>query len=171
MDFDSEVLGTNTVKALTERLNGTVLAIGRDRLTRDDLATVHCFNFIAARNLSAALTDLGVKSTRDLFDTIAPSALAVPGIGSVAVAVLGAAFQKYGLGGGHPLKTWMTKHQDNPDIKKAVATFVTVKHRANADRREEKRAKKLRKQARRNQAHKLRTERFTERAERAAAST
>jgi len=165
MRLEIDVLGASAVKTLTERTKNAVLTIGRDHLTRSDLATVECFNYVAAGNLSRALSDLGVKSTQDLFTTVPPAALAVPGLGAIALAVLGAAFEKYGLGGDAPLHAWMIKHRGDTDIKRAVITFTSLKQRESAELSREKKERRDRKRARRNTAHRLRTTRFADRAQ------
>jgi len=79
MDLSAKVLGATVVTYLHKTQDAAVLAIGRDRFTRSDLAAVACFNFVAAANLSAILNrELQVKDTRDVFDRIHPNRLALP---------------------------------------------------------------------------------------------
>ena len=143
------VLGTTATKQLADRATKPVLAIGRDRFTRGDLARVGCFNFNAAARLHAALTKLVVRDTRDFFERYAPAALAIPGIGAFSLFVLGAAFEAKGIGGKNtsPLEAWVRQHagKDEPD---PVVTFATMKRREAADARAEK-------PHRRRQAHVL----------------
>lgn len=108
-----------------------VFQIGSDKLTRADFAQVGCYNFVAAVRLSAILKDIGAKSLRHVFDTIPPSALAVPGLGVISLAVLGAAFEAAGVGGATPLEAYAVKHAEKdgkgrPD----VVTFSTLKQHA-----------------------------------------
>lgn len=165
MDLSTRVLGKSIAHALEERAHAAVLTIGKDRFARGDLASVECFNFIAAANLSRALESFSVRSTKDVFDRVPPSALALPHIGAVALAVLGAAFEKHGLGGGAPLESWMVKHQQTNGMtpEAAIATFHTVKVRASAEAQRERRDVRARKHARRNQAHRTRVDRFSRR--------
>lgn len=163
MNLSTRVLGSSIVKALTERSSSAVLVIGRDSFTRGDLAAIDCFNYIAAANLTRALAALEVSSTRDVFDRIPPTLLAVPHVGAVALAVLGAAFEKKSLGGEAPLEAWMIRHRGDVNIKAAVATFGTVKRRTAAEAHRERRERRARKHARRDAAHRLRVDRFTTR--------
>jgi len=129
MILSTRVLGAPAVAQLTERASAAVLVIGRDTFTRGDLAAVRCFNYQAAQTLSRVLATFKVKDTADVFHRIPPSALAVPHIGAVALAVLGAAFEARGLGAGAPLERWVTLHdRDHP-----IVTFSTLKHRASTD--------------------------------------
>jgi hypothetical protein len=159
MDLSVRILGASTAKALSDRAVAPVLQIGSDAFTRSDLAAVACFNFIAAANLSRALKDLGVSNTRDAFERVPPASLATPRIGAIALAVLGAAFEKKRIGGDRPLETWAAKHRGAGKGKEFI-TFGTIKQRA-ADH--EAADRKSRKHARRNQAHGLRVDRFTKR--------
>jgi len=128
MDLSIRVLGVGISKSLADRARAPVLRIGSDVFTRGDLADVACFNFIAAANLSAALLDVGAANTRDVFDRVSPASLALPRIGAIAIAVLGAAFERKRIGGDHPLEAWITKHRD-PKTRRDVVSFATVKHR------------------------------------------
>jgi hypothetical protein len=121
MDFSAKILGRSVVAYLVERHDAAVLQIGRDRFARADLASVACFNFTAAANLSRHLQSLGVRDTRDVFEHVHPDRLAIPHLGAVSLAVLGAAFESKGLGAPAPLETWFQKHRGAP------VTFATLK--------------------------------------------
>jgi len=158
MDLAASVLGKAVVDYITKTQRTAVLQIGADRFGRSDLAGVACFNFVAAANLSKILNhELQVKNTRDLFDRIHPDRLVLPHLGAVSLAVLGAAFQAKGIGGGSPLLAWFLKHQ----IK--AVTFHTLKARDAAETANEKKATKARKSTRKNLAHELRVNRFEKR--------
>jgi hypothetical protein len=160
MDLSAAVLGKSVVTYLRERQTVAVLRIGKDTFDRAALAKVACFNFTAAANLSNILTrELQVKDTRDVFNNVHPDRLAIPRLGAVSLAVLGAAFEAKGIGGDAPLANWFTKHRGS------AITFASLKHRDEAERAQERKDKKARKAARRNTAHALRVERFTERTE------
>jgi hypothetical protein len=150
MNLSTRVLGSSIVKSLTERSSNPVLTIGKDRFTRGDLAAIDCFNYIAAVNLTRALAALRVTSTRDVFERIPPSALALPRVGAVALAVLGAAFEKQRLGGDAPLEAWMTRHRG--DVKRGVVTFVAMKHRIEKEHERERRRRRRHSHARRSAA-------------------
>lgn len=126
MDYSDALLGAYHARKLREKAGAPVLVIGSDRFTRHDLAAVECFNFLAAANLSHILNEaLAVKNTAAVFNQVAPADLALPRLGVVALAVLGAAFQAKGLGGQAPLEAWAKKHL----AKDAhVTTFDTLKH-------------------------------------------
>jgi hypothetical protein len=148
MDLSARVLGTCTATHLRLTADAVVLRIGSDTFSRTDLAGVACFNFVAAANLSKILTEeLSVKNTREVYEKIAPAALALPHLGAVSLAVLGAAFEAKGLGGNGPLEAWVAKHTANH----TVVTFGTFKHRQERD------AKKARRAARRR-SHRPRIE-------------
>ena len=166
MNLSTRVLGTTTVKYLSDRLTQPVLRIGSDRFLLADLAGVGCFNFMAARTLNRVLNvEFQVKDTRDLFTNVAPSALVVPLVGPIAFAVLGAAFEVKGLGGDRPLEAWVIKHR----YEHARREFLTVSTLKQQQRRDvkaaanERRAKKRRTSARRDQAHRLRVDRLNAR--------
>jgi hypothetical protein len=152
------VLGATVVKQLTERTSQPILRIGKDTFTRGDLASVECFNFVAAQNLSKLLADLGVSSTKDVYDRVSPLSLAIPHLGAISLAVLGACFETKRLGGDAPLESWAEEHRAKDS--KGIVSFATLKHRE-ADREDADR--KSRKHARRNQAHRIRVSRFTKR--------
>jgi len=160
MDFSNRVLGQSTARTLQLRVSAPLLTIGRDTFTRADLARVECFNFIAAANLSAILNrELQVKDTADVFHRVQPAALALPRLGAVALAVLGAAFEARKLGGDHPLESWVRKHTEHQSDDEIV-TFGSLKHRQEFSTAA---ATKRRKHARRDQAHRIRVSRFTTR--------
>jgi hypothetical protein len=123
MDLSSSVLGRHVVAYLLDRQTSTILKIGKDTFDRASLAHVACFHFTAAANLSRVLNrDLQVKDTRDVFEHVHPDRLALPRLGSVSLAVLGAAFEAKGIGGPTPLETWFLKHREH------VVTFSAIKH-------------------------------------------
>jgi len=159
MDFSAKVLGTTTVRYLRERSTSAVLTIGADTFTRGDLSRVACFHFAAASNLSALLRQLDAKNTRDVFDRLPPESLALPRLGAVSLAVLGAAFEAKKIGGDNPLENWMKKHR--PDAP--TVTFLSLKHRDERERATEQQDTRDRKRARRNTAHTIRKGRFHQR--------
>jgi hypothetical protein len=167
MDLSARVLGTHATTTLRDRAAAPVLTIGRDRFTRHDLAEVECFNYVAALNLSRACADLGVGSTKEVFETITPLMLAVPQVGAIALAVLGAAFEKKGLGGDAPLEAWVTRHRDEKTQHKEFVTFDTIKAHSAEQRaaRSERKSASARKRARRDTAHRLRVDRHLSRHE------
>jgi hypothetical protein len=161
MDFSNRVLGSYLAKRMQERATSVLLTIGRDEFQRADLARVHCYNFTAAANLSAILNrELRVKDTADVFENVHPSALALPRLGAVAIAVLGAAFEAKRLGGDHPLENWVKNHTEHHKVDEIV-TFGSLKHQR--EQAAEATTTKIRKHARRDQAHRLRVSRFTAR--------
>jgi len=165
MHLSTHILGGNVAHAIAERAGAPLLRIGSDTFRRSHLSSVGCFNFVAAQRLSAACAVLGVKSTRDLFDRFPPSALVLPGVGAVALAVLGAAFEAKRIGGERPLEAWMTAHRPK-DASREYVTFHTMKVHEKERERGETRAKKARaarKHARRDTAQQLRVDRFTTR--------
>jgi len=168
MNLSIRVLGKSVVTELEARTNAPVLRIGADAFTRHDLSVVKCFNFVAATNLSRILnSELQVKNTRDVFDNVNPTALVLPRLGAVSLAVLGAAFESKRLGGDAPLESWVIKHRAK-DATREFVTFDSLKHKYHRDveaAAKERRAIKRRKSARRDQAHSLRVERHFKRAE------
>jgi hypothetical protein len=156
MNLAASILGSSACQKLTESAQASVLTIGSDRLTRGDLARVGCYNFLAAKILSRVLHDeLQVKSLRQVYNDIPPSALALPHLGVISLAVLGAAFEAKGIGGDTPLESYVRKHVTK------VTTFLTLKHREQEERAKERKERKRRKARRRDQAQQLRVERFT----------
>lgn len=159
MDFSDKVLGSYTTRKLRERNESALLRIGRDVFTRADLAHVDCFNFLAAATLSAVLNRaLNVTDTRDVFENVPPSVVALPRVGHIAIAVLGAVFEIKKLGGDSPLENWVKRHSEKGA---AVITYDSIKRReADADAaRAERRARKQRKATRRATAHAIRVDR------------
>jgi len=158
------ILGQHAVTQLQRTADEVILEVGSDKLGRRELAAVGCYNFMAARNLSAVLKSLQVTSLKFLFEHIPPSSLALPHMGVISLAVLGAAFEARKIGGANPLESWVKAHLGgNGSAKQAMVTFHTLKARELAEARNEKQATKQRKQGRRNQAHTLRLARFGER--------
>ena len=155
MNLAPGVLGAYTVSRLQLAANEAVIRIGKDTLTRGQLAAVGCYNFVAAKNLSAILKALEVPSLRHVFDRITPSELAIPRMGVISLAVLGAAFEAKGIGGERPLETYVRKHTNDHLI-----TFDTLKHREQAEVARERKERKARKAQRRDKAHRLRSDRF-----------
>ncbi len=166
MDYSTAVLGSNIVGELKKRIKQGLLIIGSDTFTRRDLAAIDCYAFTAAANLSHLLATIRVSDgnrkiadTRDLFNNVPPEALVIPRLGSISLAVLGAAFEKKGLGGDSPLVNWIKKHHDKDA---PIVTFSTMKeweHKHDGAAAERK-ALKDRKQTRRDKAHRIRSERF-----------
>jgi uncharacterized protein YbaP (TraB family) len=147
MDLSSSVLGQTAATHLKEQHSHVLLKIGSDGFTRRDLSRVSCYNFVAARNLSQLLNqELTVKNTRDVFDRISPFALALPRLGVIALAVLGAAFEAKRIGGERPLEAWM-KHHAERDDKRPIVTFDSVKTRAKHADRIERKAKQAERRA------------------------
>src|SRR5215471_1740019 len=144
MDLSTRVLGSTAANKLREQDAEAIFVIGKDRLTRAQLATVGCFNFTAARNFSRAAAALGAKSLRDLYDSYPPSALALPRVGTISLAVLGAAFEARHICGDAPLEQYVQRHAEK------VTTFETIKHR---EQREAARERTARRRARRRTAH------------------
>jgi hypothetical protein len=102
---------------------------------------------------------LKVKDTADLFHNVPPQHLAVPGLGAICLATIGAAFELKKLGN---LRDYIAKHTEKGH---SVVTFYTMKSnvRDQDAAREEKRKLKQRKETRRHAAHELRVERHVER--------
>lgn len=125
MDLSLAVLGTGARRSLQSQIDGVVLKIGNDSFRRADLANVACFNYVAARRLGDVLSKLRAKDTADVFARISPRDLAVPDIGPIALAALGAAFELKKLGGESPLEKWASAHDEGH----ALVTFNTVKAR------------------------------------------
>jgi hypothetical protein len=124
MDLSAAVLGRPAVAYLIERQHSAVLTIGRDVFDRAALAHVECFNFTAAATLSRVLTkEIRAKDTRDVFDNVDPLRFALPRLGPVALAVLGAAFQANKIGSATPLLAWFEKHRG----ERRLITFSSIK--------------------------------------------
>jgi hypothetical protein len=155
MYYSPAILGTTAVEQLRKNVESAVLTIGSDKLTRGQLAAVGCYNFVAARILSEVLHhELQVKSLRQVYDEIPPSALALPRLGVISLAVLGAAFEVKRIGGSAPLESYVKKHTEK------VTTFSTMKHHELVERAKERKERKRRKKQRRDKAHAIRVERF-----------
>lgn len=160
MNLEASILGSTAVKHLQESAASPVLQVGTDRLTRSQLAAVECYNFHAARLLTHILHDaLKAPNLQWVYDKLPPAALAVPRMGVVSLAVLGAAFEAKGIGGSYPLASYVKKHLDGGHI----VTWDTLKAREHAEVQRENKDRKARKRQRRDQAHKIRVERFTKR--------
>jgi len=158
MRLSDAVLGTHVTTKLRERAGAELVRIGRDRFGRRELAHIECFNFTAAANLSRVLEALAVADTRALFETVSPKTIAtIPRLGSISLAVLGACFEIKKIGGASPLDAWVKKHE------KTVVTYASLKHREHLEAQAERRETKRRKSTRRDQAHRARVDRFTER--------
>ena len=160
MHLPDHILGKGAVEAIQERIKAPVLTIGSDKFTRAHLASINCFNFLAAATLSNIVTnELKVKDTRDLFNNVKPTSLALPGLGVISLATLGAAFeQKLGK----TLSDYVDHHRADNE---KVTTFSTIKHNS-ADAKAERRMKKdtrARKRGRSAKAHSLRVDRFVKR--------
>jgi len=141
MNLSTRILGSTAVKQLQASSSAWVLVVGHDRLTRGQLAAVGCYNFHAARLLSAQLAALPVKSLADLFAHYAPSAVALPSVGVISLAVLGAAFEAKGIGGETPLESWAQKWAP-PET--AMVTFHTMKRRELAEVAKERKHRRKR---------------------------
>jgi hypothetical protein len=163
MDLASSILGSTAVKYLEDTARAHVLRVGTDTLTRGQLAAVQCYNFHAARLLSNVLHGLKVPNLRYVYDRIPPLALALPNIGSVSLAVLGAAFEAKHIGGDTPLENYVKKHTTKNGGKVTFVTWHTMKQRDYAEAAREKKLRKQRKHQRRDQAHELRVNRLEER--------
>lgn len=79
--------------------SATVLQIGLDYFTRQDLAAIGCHTCKSAAIVSAVIRrELRVRDTRDLFEHVSPSAFNLSKLGLEGLAVLDAAFHIRGLG-------------------------------------------------------------------------
>lgn len=164
MNLSTSILGSTAVKQLQATTTAWVLEVGSDRLTRGELAGVGCYNFVAAKNLTTQLKASGAKSLADLYARLPPTALALPHLGVISLAVLGAAFEAKGIGGDAPLEAWAKKHYvRQAGAVERLVTFHTLKARELAELAKERTAKKARTRARRDHAHDLRVTRFTAR--------
>jgi hypothetical protein len=160
MNLPPSFLGQYAVTRLQETARSAVLEIGSDKITRKQLAQVECYNFHAARLLTGVMKALEVPNLRHVYNEIPPAALAVPGMGVVSLAVLGAAFEAAGIGGDTPLESYVRKHAGKNGKNGKSVTFETLKHREQEETTRERRDRKRRKQQRRDQAHALRVDRF-----------
>lgn len=167
MQLSTRILGKSIADIIATRAATPLLTIGRDQFYRKDLASIGCFNFTAAANLSNALSNLAARDTRDVFDRIEPTALVLPRLGSISLAVLGAAFEVKGLGGDAPLESWFLKHRQNASHQ--LVTFDALKH-AEAKREigevKARKARRDRSHGRRDKAQRIRGDRYIERQER-----
>jgi hypothetical protein len=165
MNLSATILGSTAVEALKKTAAAPVLQIGSDKLTRGDLAKVSCYNFLAAKVLSRILNDeLQVKNLRDVYENVPPSALALPGLGVICLACLGAAFEAKGVGGDTPLEAYVSRHAEKADDGDPyITTFYTMKKHHADEVSQERKDAKARKDSRRRKAHGLRVARFTQR--------
>jgi len=154
MHLSPDILGAHTVTQIQARNAAPLLVIGKDTFYRRDLSKIECWNFNAAANLSKRLKELDVKSLQDLYTRIHPLQLVMPRLGTVSLAVLGAAFETRGIGGSNPLKQWYVEHETK------ALTFAAMKHRLAQEERKEREARKSRTRGRKAKAHELRVQRF-----------
>jgi lipopolysaccharide/colanic/teichoic acid biosynthesis glycosyltransferase len=148
MELSEKVLGTYVVGKLKEQIHRPVLQIGKDSFTKGDLSKEGCYSFKAASNLSYVVNkQLKVKDTRDLFERITPQELALPRLGVISFATLGAAFEHQI---GRTLGDYMTRHQHNGNKN---VSFPSLKHRDAVEVQQENKRRKDRKRTRRNLAH------------------
>lgn len=145
MRLSNLILGSTAVKQLEAAYGEHILIIGEDRFTRRQLATVGCFNYLAARNLTNVLKPFDIANVKTLYEQLPPGALALPHLGVISLAVLSAAFEIKKIGGEDPLGTWARHH--NGDAKRAIVTFHTLKHRELVQIANEKKAARKRRAA------------------------
>ena len=126
MNLFANVLGTTAVRKLEASRSAHVLVIGKDRFTRQQLAGVECFNFHACRLLTNVFNELKVPHLQYVYDKLSPQALAMPRLGVVSLAVLGAAFEARQIG---DLQTYAQKHAVKKNGDYQIATFDTLKRR------------------------------------------
>src|SRR5262245_43307977 len=161
MHLSSRILGKHIADQIASKARAPLLEVGTDKFYRRDLSNVACFNLVAASNLSKLIAGLQVRNLRDLFDRVPPSALVIPHLGAVSLAVLGAAFEVKGIGGDTPLETWFAKHSQRAD--RDYGSFHSLKH-AEAVREQgethAKRARARRTAVRRDQAQRIRGDRY-----------
>lgn len=128
MYYTTPLLGQYAVQQLQRNATLPVLTVGKDKLTRGQLAGVECFNFVAARWLEAVLRDFEARDLKDVYERIPPQALALPRVGAITLAVLGAAFEAKGIGGENPLASYAVKHAEkNGNGQPKQTTFDTMK--------------------------------------------
>src|SRR5262245_44411530 len=120
MDTSVEILGTSVATKLAQAGHEALLKIGSDTITREQLSEHGCYNYVAARRLSARLDGLGAKDLKDLFEHYPPREIALPDVGVISLAVLGTCFEIKGIGGSAPLKAYVEHHQK-------VITFHSIK--------------------------------------------
>ena len=160
MYLSRTILGKSIVERLEHRASDPVLVIGADYFTRPQLSKIGCFNFLAAARLTHLLNvELKVKSTRDLFLNYGPQHLALPGLGAISLATVGAAFEVMKLGN---LEDYVARHHHKGDHSVTFARMkVNVLDQQAAAA--EKRDKKRRQRSRGRTAHELRVARHVER--------
>jgi hypothetical protein len=164
MNLASSILGSTAVKYLRDSASAHVLRVGTDTLTRGQLAAVQCYNFHAARLLTNVLNEhIKAPNLRYVFEKVPPLALALPNVGSISLAVLGAAFEAKRIGGETPLENYVKKHTTKTNGEANFVTWSTLKHRDQAETARENKERKKRKRQRRNKAHEIRVDRFEER--------
>lgn len=146
MNLSASILGSTAVKQLQASTSAWVLEVGSDKLTRGQLASVGCYNFHAARLLTACLRTLPVKNLAELFAKFPPSAVALPHLGVISLAVLGAAFEAKGIGGASPLEAWVQKHAPG-GAEAEMVTFHTMKRRELAEGARERKLTRRRRHA------------------------
>ena len=146
MRLSNTILGSTAVKQLEAAYGEHILVIGEDRFTRRQLASVGCFNFIAARNLTTILKPFEIESVRTLYERLPPGALALPHLGVISLAVLAAAFEIKKIGGDDPLGSWARLHMG--DAKRAIVSFHTMKHRELTQLQTEQKEKRARERER-----------------------
>jgi hypothetical protein len=164
MNLAPTILGTTACTQLQRTADEAILAVGTDRLGRRELAGVGCYNFTAARNLGTVLKPLQLPSLKYLYEHVPPSSLALPHLGVISLAVLGAAFEARKIGGASPLESWVRSHAEGGNEKRAMVTFHTLKLREAAEQAREQKAARQRRHARRTKAHTLRLARFGDQA-------
>lgn len=160
MYLSTSILGKAIVDKLEQRQSAPVLVIGSDRFTRPQLSKIGCFNFTAAARLTHLLTsELKIKNTRELFLSVPPQHLAIPQLGSICLATIGAAFEVKGLG---TLADYIARHTEKGHT---VVTFTTMKLNVLdvAAAKNEKKELKARKARRTDKAHEIRVERHVTR--------
>src|SRR5262245_27112201 len=124
MYLSDQVLGTSVTRKLREKTAQPILQIGSDTFTRRELSQVECYNFVAAANLSAILNKaLKVPNLRHVYEAVKPIELALPRLGAISLAVLGAAFEAKKIGGQNPLESWVKRHLNGD---KKIVTFDTM---------------------------------------------
>ena len=128
MLLSAQVYGSTAVRHVQERIDRAVLKVGRDRLTRADLAGVACFSFVAAQNLTALLETVNVDSLAQLYQKISPYDLAIPKLGVISLMVLGAAFEVKGIG---TIESWAEKHRRSDQDHLLSFTAIKAKHEHN----------------------------------------
>jgi hypothetical protein len=163
MNLAPTILGSYAVTQLTRQAGEVILEVGADKLGRKELAGVGCYNFMAARNLSAVVKSLQIPNLKFLFEHVPPANLALPHMGVISLAVLGAAFEARKIGGANPLESWVRFHANHGEEKQAMVTFHTLKQRELAEVSNEKKAVEQRRRTRVGKAHKLRVTRFNDR--------